>query len=132
MSPPVQLPSDRSFGTLFVVVFAAIATYVWWLGSSGFVGPLGLAALTLVVTLVRPSLLRPLNRMWMQLAVLLNHVFSPIVLGVIFFGMFTPIAWAMRLAGRDTMKRKFDGKLVSYWIDRQPPGPDPAGLPNQF
>ena len=126
------LPSDRSFGTLFVVVFLAVAGYVWWLGSTWYGVPLGLSVLTLAVTLIRPNLLRPFNRWWMQLAVVLNRVVSPLVLGLIFFGMFTPIALAMRMAGRDTMKRKFDAAVTTYWIDRQPPGPDPKGLPNQF
>lgn len=126
------LPSDRSFGTLFVVVFLAVAGYVWWVGSTWYRVPLSLSVLTLAVTMVRPNLLRPFNRWWMQLAVLLNRVVSPVVLGLIFFGMFTPIALAMRMAGRDTMRRKFDAAMTTYWIDRQPPGPDPEGLPNQF
>ena len=68
----------------------------------------------------------------MKLAALLNHVVSPIVMGVIFFGIVTPVAKLMRLAGRDAMNRRFEVNLQSYWIERQPPGPDPKGLPNQF
>ena len=68
----------------------------------------------------------------MKLAELLNRIVSPLVLGLIFFGIFTPIAWGMRLAGRDVMQRRFEPESPTYWQDRDPPGPDPDGLPNQF
>ena len=128
----VPLPSNRSFGTLFVVVFGLLGIYSWWRGGALYSWAFGLSALTLVVTLGKPDLLAPANRAWMKLAELLNCVVSPIVLGVIFFGMFTPIAWVMRRAGRDAMKRRFEPSAPTYWVERDPPGPDPAGLPNQF
>ena len=126
------LPSNRSFGTLFVVVFTLLGAYSWWRGGAVYPWAFGLSALTLAVTLAKPDWLAPANRAWMKLAELLNRVVSPIVLGVIFFGIFTPTAWVMRLAGRDAMKRRFDPATRTYWIERAPPGPDPAGLPNQF
>jgi hypothetical protein len=97
--------------------------YVWWFGLSG---------VTLVVTLVKPALLTPLNRAWMKLAEILNKIVSPIVLGTMFYGVFAPIGIVMRLAGRDPMKRRFDPQARTYWEERTPPGPDPSGLPNQF
>ena len=129
-SPP--LPSDRSFGATFVLVFALVAAYAWWTAATWALWPLGLAALTLAITMLRPKTLAPLNRLWMKLAALLNRVVSPVVMGVIFFGIFTPVAWFMRIIGRDTMHRRFDPELQSYWIERTPPGPDPKGLPDQF
>jgi hypothetical protein len=128
----VPLPSNRSFGTLFVVVFGLLGAVSWWRGGAIYPWVFGLSALTLAVTLVKPDWLAPANRAWMKLAELLNRVVSPIVLGVIFYGVFTPIAWAMRWAGRDAMKRRFEPAAHTYWVERDPPGPDPAGLPNQF
>jgi hypothetical protein len=126
------LPSNRSFGTLFVVVFGLLGAYSWWRGGAVYPWAFGLSGLTFLVTLAKPDWLAPANRAWMKLAELLNRVVSPIVLGVIFFGIFTPTAWAMRLAGRDAMKRDFEPAARTYWVEREPPGPDPAGLPNQF
>jgi len=128
----IPLPSDRSFGTLFVVVFGLFGAYSWWRGGAVYPWAFGLSALTLAVTLAKPDWLAPANRAWMKLAELLNRVVSPIVLGVIFYGIFTPTAWVMRLAGRDAMKRGFEPTARTYWVEREPPGPDPAGLPNQF
>ena len=128
--PP--LPSDRSFGLLFVFVFALLSSWAWWTGAAWAMWPAVLGALTLLVTLVRPALLNPLNRQWMRLAELLNRVVIPVVLGLIYFGMFTPVAWGMRLRGRDALRRRFEPAAATYWIERDPPGPDPKSLPNQY
>ena len=84
------------------------------------------------MTLATPTLLAPLNRAWMKLGELLGRIVSPLVLGLIFFAMFTPISWGMRLAGRDALRRRFEPHLKTYWQERDPPGPDPRDLPNQF
>ena len=117
---------------LFVAVFALVGSYVWWRGGSLHPWWFGLSASTLLVTLVAPGLLAPLNRAWMRLASILNTIVSPIVLGIMFFGVFAPTGIVMRLAGRDAMRRRLDPQARTYWQERDPPGPDPSGLPNQF
>jgi hypothetical protein len=129
-TPP--LPSNRSFGTLFVVVFALLGGYWWWRSNVLYPWAFGLSALTLLVTLAAPDWLTPANRAWMKLAEILNRIVSPIVLGAIFFVVLTPTAFVIRMLGRDAMKRRFDPAARTYWVERDPPGPDPAGLPNQF
>ncbi len=131
-APPPSLPSDRSFGTVFVVFFAALAFYGWTKGATWFVWPLSLSVITAVLTLLLPQVLRPFNRLWMRLAEVLHHIVSPLVLGLMFFALITPTAYVIRAIGRDAMKRKSEPALKSYWIERSPPGPDPASLPNQF
>lgn len=132
---PTPLPSNRSFGILFTVVFALAGGYIYWQHAGAqawWAGLFSASGLTLLMTLAAPVWLTPFNRAWMKLAELLHHIVSPLMLGLIFYGMFTPIAWGMRLAGRDIMKRRFEPQLTSYWQEREPPGPDPDGLPNQF
>lgn len=132
MISPATLPSNRSFGTLFVIVFAAVGGFVWWRGGGSFGWWFGLSGTTLLITFVKPDWLTPANRAWMKLAEILNRIVSPVVLGVMFFGLFAPTGWAMRLAGRDVLRRRFEPEARTYWIEREPPGPDPTGLPNQF
>lgn len=132
MTAVAPLPSNRSFGALFVFVFAAIGGFVWWRGGAGSVVWFGLSAMTLLVTLGRPDWLTPANRAWMKLAEILNRIVSPVVLGVMFFGLFAPTGWAMRLAGRDVLKRRFEPEARSYWVERTPPGPDASSLPRQY
>jgi len=119
-----ELPSNRSFGWTFTGVFALGAFFYPWV--------LALAAASAVVTLAREQWLTPLNRAWMKLGELLGRVVSPIVLGVIFYGVFTPVGFVMRLAGRDIMRRRFEPGSASYWIDRNPPGPAADSFKDQF
>jgi len=129
----VKLPSDRSFGLTFVVVFALIAAWQIWRGRASVATIFAtLSAIILVLALWRPALLHSLNRAWMKFGALLHSVVSPLVLGAIYFLVFTPVAWAMRLSGRDILRRKLDSTAQSYWIKRDPPGPAPDSLPNQF
>jgi len=130
VNPP--LPSDRSFGLTFAAVFALAAGWLLWTGRPGAVAGFGLAGITLALALARASLLRPLNRAWMRLGMLLHRVVSPLVLGAIYFLVFTPVAIGMRLAGRDALQRRFLPARRSYWTEREPPGPAPESLKNQF
>lgn len=126
------LPSNRSFGLLFTGVFALTGTYLWWRGHEGAAYVYGAAALCAVVTAVRPDLLAPFNRAWMAFGALLHRIVSPIVLGIMYFAVFTPFAFVMRLTGRDVLRRRFDAAAASYWIPREPPGPRPESLGDQF
>jgi Saxitoxin biosynthesis operon protein SxtJ len=128
----MQLPSNRSFGSLFLVVFGffGLSSYLrsgdWWPVLAG------LAVLTALVTLLAPGVLTPLNRAWMKLGDLMGRVVNPIVLGILFYGVITPFGVARQLFGADPMKRKFEPALKTYWVDRDPPGPAADSFPNQF
>ena len=126
------LPSNRKFGFLFVVVFALLAGFSRWRGGAAWPVLAGLSAAFLVAALVAPRVLTPLNRAWMAFALLLHKVTSPIILGVMFFGLFAPVAVVLRLRRRDLMKRKFDRAAGSYWNPRVPPGPPGDSLRNQY
>lgn len=126
------LPSNRSFGTLFVVVFALLAGLAWWHGKAAAPWLAGVSGLFAIVTLLAPKWLTPLNKAWMGLALILNKIVSPIVLGILYYGMLTPLGVGMRLMGKDPMRRKLDREAKTYWIARDPPGPPPASLQDQF
>ena len=127
-----NLPPDRHFGLAFTILFAVLAGASYLRGGSAYPWLTVLSGLTGLVTLVRPKWLRPFNAAWMKFAGLLHSVVSPLVLGAIFFLVLTPVGLVQRLAGRDVMRRKFDPKKKSYWISREPPGPPPESLRNQF
>jgi len=85
-----------------------------------------------LVALVKPALLSGLNRLWMKLGLLLGKVVSPIALGILFYAVITPIGLIIRLTGKDPLRLKFDPDAESYWIPREPPGPPPGSMNNQF
>ena len=124
MKTPIPLPSDRSFGWTFTGVFALVSFFQPWV--------LALAAATALVTLIRAHWLAPFKRAWMKFGELLHHVVSPLVLGVIFYGVFTPVGYAMRMFGRDAMKRRYEPQRPSYWEPRDPPGPPDNSFRDMF
>jgi hypothetical protein len=128
----VQLPSDRTFGLTIAVALGLIGAWLSWRDSTPSVAVLGLCAAFLLAALAFPGILHPLNVAWMWLGHLLNRVVSPVVMGVIFFGLLTPVAAFMRLRGRDVLQRRFDPARESYWIKRIPPGPDGSSFPRQY
>jgi hypothetical protein len=132
MDKTLRLPSNRSFGWTFSGIFLIVGAYGFWRGGAALSWLLVLAVLTAAVTLTRESWLTPLNRAWMRLGELLGRVVNPLVLGLIFFGVFTPVGVLMRLCGRDAMARRFAPALKTYWLERDPPGPADDSYRNMF
>lgn len=69
--------------------------------------------------LVAPMSLRPIHYWWMRFALLLSHITTPLILGIVFFLVFVPVALVMRLFGRDAMVRRFDDRAPSYRVPSQ-------------
>lgn len=128
----VEGSSDRSFGIVFAVVFAIIGCFPLLAGHGVRWWSLSVGAAFLVIAYTRPSLLAGLNRLWLKLGLLLGKIVSPIALGLLFYVVLTPIGWLMRLTGQDPLRLKRDRAAASYWIDREPPGPPPGSMTNQF
>ena len=117
----IELPFNRKFGFFFTFVFAVAAAYFYYSANISWAYLfIGAASIFLLVTLIKSDALLPLNKLWMRFGFLLGMIVSPIILGIIFFGLFTPIAILMRLSGRDELRLKFSPKM-SYWITRSEP-----------
>ena len=133
MHSPQNLPSNRNFGFLFAGVFALLAAYGGYHGANvtTVYGWLIAGVIIGLVAIIAPGLLTPFNRAWMKLGELMGKIVSPLVLGIIFFVLITPVALVTRLFGRDELRlKKTDAS--SYWIDRAPPGPAGDSFKNQF
>ena len=117
----VELPSNQKFGFFFTFVFAVASAYFYYSVNLSWAYVFTLVALIfLLITLIKSDVLLPLNKLWMRFGLLLGMIVSPIVLGIIFFGLFTPIAILMRLSGRDELRLKLTLK-ASHWISRGDP-----------
>ncbi|GAB6052554.1 hypothetical protein JCM17960_13740 [Magnetospira thiophila] len=128
----VQGSSDRSFGLVFAIFFTVIALLPLIGGGQPRLWALGIGAGFLIAALTIPRILAPLNRLWYKFGQFLHGIVNPIIMGLIFFTTVTPIGLLMRLFGKDPLHRRPDPARVSYWILRDPPGPDPATLTKQF
>jgi hypothetical protein len=124
--------SDRSFGLVMAGFFTLVGFWPLvhrrdWRPWSVAVG----AAFALVA-LAWPSLLSPLNKLWMRLGLLLSRIINPLVLGAMYYLVITPVSLILRLAGKDPLRLRPDRQAASYWIARQPPGPAPETMSDQF
>jgi Saxitoxin biosynthesis operon protein SxtJ len=128
----VKSSSDRAFG--WVVAMALLTAAVWPFLHGGPVRTWALVAGICMglIAVVAPRTLAPLNRRWTQLGRLLNRLVSPFVIGCIFFIVMAPAGLLLRLLGKDLLRLRLDPPAESYWISREPPGPDPSSLPQQF
>lgn len=110
-----KLPSNKKFGYFFSAIFLIAATYFLYSEnqSVGFVLSI-LALLFYITTSINAKLLIPLNKLWMSFGLLLGKIISPIVLGIIFFVLFTTYAIVMRIMGRDQLYLK-QVKNKSHW-----------------
>lgn len=124
--------SERQFGLVFTVFFLVVGLWPLKSGAGVRVWCLALAGLFAAATLIRPRLLRPLNRLWMQVGLLLGRVVNPIVTGLLFMLVFAPVGILFRLIGRDLLRLRPRPEVTTYWISRQPPGPPPESMINQF
>ena len=128
----VKGSSNRAFGIVFTVVFTAIGLFPlvnsgalrWW--------AIGIAALFLLAAFAYPKSLSPLNRLWTRFGLLLHRVVNPLVMGLLFFLVVTPIALLMRIFGKRPLQLKTDPDAQTYWIPRDPPGPEPESMKLQF
>ena len=131
-SDKVESGSNRSFGIVFAVVFLIVG--LWPLIDGGLLRwwAVIFTAVLAVVALAAPQLLAPFNRLWFLFGLLLHKIVSPIIMALIFFTTVTPIALIMRALGKRPLPLEFDPEAESYWIERDPPGPEPETMTRQF
>jgi hypothetical protein len=130
----VKSSSDRGFGLTvgsILLLIALVRAYFYGVGQVQY-GLSGIAVGLIVLGLVAPGSLRGLNRAWMKLGLIMFKVVNPVVLALIYGTTMVPIGLTMRATGRDPLRLKLDPRADSYWILRDPPGPAPETMINQF
>ena len=110
------IPSNRSFGLVFFIVFLIVALWPLKSGEDLRLWALTLSIIFLILGIFNSKLLTPLNKLWIKFGMFLGLIVSPIVMGIVFFSVVTPIGFFMRIMGKDLLKLK--SKKNTYWIDR--------------
>ena len=128
----IELPSNYKFGFFFTIIFILIGVYFLYEKSITiayifFI----LAAAFLIITIIKAEVLLPLNKLWMRFGLMIGAIVSPIVLGIIFFGLFTPISLLMKVLGRDELRLKLF-KRQSHWKMRNKNNVQPNTFNDQF
>ncbi len=124
----IKIGSNRSFGIVFCIVFFLIALYPLTYSEEIRLWSLIISLLFLFLGLINSKILNPLNRLWFKFGIFLGKVISPIIMGIIFFFVVTPIGLIMRIFGKDVLNLKFS-KNKTYWIEKTGPK---SKMKNQF
>ena len=113
----IKIGSNRSFGIVFFIVFLLIAIYPLINQGEIRIWSVLIALLFLILGIINSKILTPLNKAWFKFGIYLGKIISPIVMGIIFFLVVTPIAFLMRMLKKDLLNLKFN-KNRSYWIKK--------------
>tara|TARA_B100000579_G_scaffold218417_1_gene178632 strand:+ start:509 stop:892 length:384 start_codon:yes stop_codon:yes gene_type:complete len=124
----IKISSNRSFGIVFFTVFLLISLYPLLNNGDIRVWSLAISVFFLVLGLVNSKILTPLNKLWFKFGIFLGRIISPIIMGIIFFLVVTPIGFIMRLIGKDLLNLKYQN-IQSYWIKKTGPK---SKMKNQF
>ena len=124
----IKISSNRSFGIVFFIVFLLVALYPLLKDNDLRIWSLVISFIFLILGLINSKILTPLNRLWFKFGLLLGRFISPLIMGIIFFIVVTPIGIIMRLLKKDLLNLKYN-KKETYWIDKTGPK---SKMKNQF
>ena len=112
-----KIGSNRSFGIVFFVVFFIISIYPLINDNPIRLWSLILSLIFLILGLINSKILTPLNIIWMKFGMYLGIFISPIVMGIVFFLVVTPIGIIMKILRKDLLNLRMN-KENSYWIEK--------------
>ena len=113
----IKISSNRSFGIVFFIVFLVIAFYPLTYSGELRVWSVMISLIFLFLGLLNSKILTPLNKLWFKFGIFLSKIISPLIMGIIFFLVVTPIGLLMRLLGKDVLNLKYNNNK-SYWIEK--------------
>lgn len=119
----------KTFAIIWSLIFLAVAVWPLFDAAEVRMWALSVMALFLLTAFLAPALLRPFYIVWMKLGEAIGNVISRVIMLILFYGMFTPIALVLKLLGKDLLGKKLDKKSASYWVKREI---QPGSLKNQF
>ena len=124
----IKIGSNKSFGLVFFIFFLIVSFYPLVNGEDIRKWSLVFSIIFLVLGLTNSKILNPLNKLWFKFGIFLGKIMSPVIMGIIFFLVVTPIGLLMRLFGKDILNLKFNNK-ATYWIEKNGPK---SKMRNQF
>lgn len=127
-----EMSTDRNFGLVMFGFFTILALLPLRLHEPIRMWAVIPATLFLILALIAPKVLHQLNRTWMHFGELMSKIVSPLALGLVFFAAITPFALVMRLFGKRPLDLAKNPSVQSYWKRRNPPGPTPESMKDQF
>ncbi len=109
----------RQFGLTVGIAFGVLAALLFWRGKVHYSYFAVISAAFLLLRLIAPMVLKPVEKVWMTFATALGWVMTRVILSILFFGMLTPMGLIGRLVGKDFLNLKMDASAKTYWIYRK-------------
>jgi len=109
---------NRSFGIVFFIVFLTIGLWPFLSSEEIRIWSIIISLIFLILGLLNSKILTPINKLWVKFGELLGKIISPIVMGVIFFVIVTPIGFLLKIFKKDILNLKIDNNQKSYWTKR--------------
>jgi len=109
----------RKFGITIGIVLCLLSGLLWWKGRDTYLIFSVIAAAFLLTGIVVPAILKPLQKVWMTIAVVMGWFMTRVILSVLFYVVFTSIGIMLRLLGKKFLDINFKEKKESYWIKRE-------------
>ena len=113
----VKIGSNRSFGIVFFVVFLLIGFYPLLNEGNLRIWSVIISIVFFILGLLNSKILTPLNKVWFRFGLFLGKIISPLIMGIIFFFVVTPIGIFLRIIKKDIINLKFNSDK-SYWIKK--------------
>ena len=113
----ITIGSNRSFGIVFFIFFFLISLYPTLNNENINLYFLSISIVFLILGLLNSKLLNPLNKLWFKFGILLGNLISPIIMGLVYFFVITPIAMLLKIFNKDVLNLK-QNKKNTYWIDK--------------
>ena len=122
----------REFSFTIGIIFALMAGLFYWRGKDHYFYFAILSFILLILGLIVPIALKPIQKVWMTIALLLGFVMTRVILCILFYLVITPISLLGKLLGRDQLSLRFNKKANSYWIPRSKEKYNQADYEKQF
>ena len=113
----LKMPTNRNFGIVFFIVFLLIGLFPLIQNKEPRVWSLVISIIFLILGILNSKILTPLNKFWMKFGLFLGNLISPIVMGIIYFGVITPTGIIMRILKKDILSLKKKNKKT-YWLEK--------------
>ena len=123
-----KIGSNKSFGIVFFIFFLLVSIYPLVNNENIRLWSLVLSIIFLILGISNSKILTPMNKLWFKLGIFLGKIISPLIMGVIFFLVVTPIGFFLRIFGKDVLNLKYNDNK-SYWIEKNGPK---SKMKNQF
>ena len=113
----IKIGSNKSFGIVFFLFFSIVSIFPLFKDGNIRIWSLIIAIIFLILGLLNSKILTPLNKIWFKFGILLSSFVSPLVMGIVFFGIVTPTSLIMKVLGKNLLNLK-KGNKKTYWVER--------------